>query len=96
MRKTFLLPLTLWATILVLFSCQKEFENQNTDNSQDELILKVNSWLDKQKSPTQPNKAANIDLLKESIDFASLKSEEFNQNEKFIVIMPARLNRLIS
>ena len=86
MRKTFMLPLILWATILVLVSCQKEFEKQNTNNVHSELISKVNGWLDKQKSPTQPNKAANIDLLKENIDFSSLKSEEFNQNEKFIVI----------
>jgi len=86
MRKTFLLPLILWATIVVLFSCQKEFEKQNTDNSHDELILKVNDWLDKQKSLTQPNKAANIDLLKENLDFSSLKSENFNHNEKFIMI----------
>ena len=86
MRKTFLLPLILWATMLGLFSCQKEFEKQNTNNVHSESISKVNGWLDKQKSPTQPNKAANIDLLKENIDFSSLKSEEFNQNEKFIVI----------
>jgi hypothetical protein len=86
MRKTFLLPLILWATMVVLFSCQKEIEKQNTNNTRGELISKVNGWLDKQKSPTQPNKAANIDLLKENIDFSSLKSEEFNQNEKFIVL----------
>jgi hypothetical protein len=72
--------------LLVLFSCQKEFEEQNTGRTRGELILKINSWLDKQKSPTQPNKAANIDLLKESIDFSSLKLEDFYQNEKFIVI----------
>ena len=65
MRKIFLLPLLLWATMLGLFSCQKEFEKQNTNNVHSELISKVNGWLDKQKSPTQPNKAANIDLLKD-------------------------------
>ena len=86
MRKTFLLPLILWATILVLFSCQKEFEKQNTDNSHDELILKVNDWLDKQKSPTQPNKAANIDLLKDNLNFSALNFEELNQNEEFLII----------
>ena len=46
------------------------------------MISKVNGWLDKQKSPTQPNKAANIDLLKENIDFTAIKFEELNQNEK--------------
>ena len=73
MRKTFLLPLILWATILVLFSCQKEFEKQNTNNTHSELILKVNHWLDKQKSPTQPNKAANIDYAKRQSQFLRTK-----------------------
>jgi len=86
MRKKFLLPLILWATMLVLFSCQKEFENQNTNNNQGELISKVNGWLDKQKSPTQPNKAANIDLLKENLNFTELKFEDLNQSEKFLII----------
>jgi hypothetical protein len=72
--------------MLSFFSCQKEFEKKNTNNTHGELISKVNGWLDKQKSPTQPNKAANIDLLKENIDFSSLKSEDFNQSEKFIVV----------
>jgi len=86
MRKTFLLPLILWATMLVLISCQKEFEKQNTNNTHGELISKVNSWLDKQKSPIQPNKAANIDLLKDNLNFSELKFEELNQNEKFLII----------
>ena len=72
--------------MLVLFSCQKEFENQNTNNNQGELISKVNGWLDKQKSPTQPNKAANIDLLKENLNFTELKFEDLNQSEKFLII----------
>jgi hypothetical protein len=69
-----------------LFSCQKEFEKQNIDNTHGELILKINGWLDKQKSPTQPNKAANIDLLKDNLNFSELSFEELNQNEKFLII----------
>ena len=86
MRKTFLLPLILWATMLVLFSCQKEFEKQNTNNTRGELISKVNGWLDKQKSPIQPNKAANIDLLKDNLNFTELRFEDLNQSEKFLII----------
>ena len=83
MRKTFLLPLILWATMLVLFSCQKEsIENE----SNDQLISKVNNWLDKQKSPTEPNKAANIDLLKDNLNFTEQRFEDLNQNEKFLII----------
>lgn len=70
--------------MLVLFSCQKEAVKK--DNSNDLIISKVNNWLDKQKSEKQPNKAANIDLLKENIDFSSLNFEDLNQNEQFIVI----------
>ena len=83
MRKTFFLQPILWATMVVLFSCQKEALKTN---SNDQLISKVNTWLDKQKSPTQPNKAANIDLLKDNLNFSELKFEELNQNEKFLII----------
>lgn len=69
--------------MLILASCQKVAEKQ-TNN--DELISKIYSWLDKQKSPSQPNKAANIDLLKENMDFSALRFEPFTENEQFIVI----------
>src|SRR5688500_8275059 len=83
MRNKFLLQPMLWAMIVVLFSCQKD---PIQDNSNDLLISKVNTWLDKQKSTKQPNKAANIDLLKENINFSALKFENLNANEQFIVI----------
>jgi hypothetical protein len=69
--------------VLILASCQKDVEKKN---DHDELISKIYSWLEKQKSPNQPNKAANIDLLKENIDFSTLKFEPFTNNEQFIVI----------
>ena len=83
MRKKFLLPLILWATMLVLFSCQKEAVKTK---SNDQLLKKVYSWLNNQKSPSQPNKAANIDLLKDNLIFSELSFEELNQNEKFLII----------
>ena len=83
MRKTFFLHPVLWAAMVVLFSCQKEIEKTN---SNDQLTKKVNSWLDNQKSPSQPNKAANIDLLKENLNFSEQRFEELNQNERFLVI----------
>lgn len=69
--------------MIVFFSCQK---NPIKDKSNDLLISKVNSWLDKQKSERQANKATNIDLLKENIDYSALKFEGHNENEQFIVI----------
>ena len=83
MRKTFLLRSILWGAMFVLFSCQKEAEKAN---SNDQMFKKVFSWLDHQKSPSQPNKAANIDLLKDNLNFSELRFEELNQNERFLII----------
>ena len=83
MRRSLLFLPILWAMMLILASCQKDAEKKNNN---DELISKIYSWLDKQKSPNQPNKAANVDLLKENIDFSALKFEHFTKNEQFIVI----------
>lgn len=83
MRKTFLLQPVLWATVLILFSCKKEEEKANPN---DQWLKKVHSWLDNQKSPSQPNKAANIDLLKDNLNLSKLKIEELNQNEKFLIV----------
>lgn len=69
--------------MLVLFSCQKDVEKKNNN---DQLISKVNNWLDKQKSVNQPNRAANVDILKENIDFSGLRYEDLNVNERFIVM----------
>ena len=83
MRKTFLFLSILGGALIVLFSCQKEAEKTN---SNDQLTKKVNSWLDNQKSPSQPNKASNIDLLKDNLNFSEERFEELNQNERFLII----------
>src|SRR5688572_751167 len=83
MKKKFLLQPMVWSMILILLSCQK---NEVRDNSNELLISKINSWLEKQKSEKQPNKASNIDLLKENIDFSALKFEGLNENEQFVVV----------
>ena len=83
MRRSLLFLPILWAMMLILASCQKDADRKNNN---DELISKIYSWLDKQKSANQPNKAANVDLLKENIDFLALKFEHFTNNEQFIVI----------
>ncbi|HEX6847439.1 MAG TPA: hypothetical protein VF144_10685 [Chitinophagaceae bacterium] len=83
MRKS-ILSLPIGAMILFLVSCQKGTEDKT--NTNDQLISKVNSWLDKQKFPSQPNKAGNIDLLKSNLSFSGLRFEQLNQEERFIVI----------
>src|SRR6188474_684284 len=83
MRKTFFLQPIIGLLMLILLSCQKEAEKTN---SNDQLTKKVNSWLDDQKSPSQPNKASNIDLLKDNLNFSEERFEELNQNERFLII----------
>src|SRR5258705_12705590 len=83
MRKTFFLQPILWAMMLVLFSCQKEAVKKN---SNDQLISKVNVWLDNQKSGLTPNKAANIDLLKENLEYSNLRIEPSGEGEQIIIV----------
>ena len=77
----------LWITfigcMLILLSCKKE---EAKINSNDQWLTKVHAWLDDQKSPSQPNKAANIDLLKDNLNLSKLKFEELNQSETFLII----------
>jgi len=64
------------------FSCKKE-ESKNSEPSSvnKELQTKINSWLDGQKPKTQPNKAANVELLKDNLDFSKLSIEKSKENE---------------
>lgn len=72
------------------FSCKKE-ESKNAEPSyvNKELQTKINSWLDDQKPKTQPNKAANVQLLKDNLDFSKLTIEKSEGDEQ-IVIVPVK------
>jgi hypothetical protein len=89
MRKvTTLLGTLLFILTIVLFnSCKKQTtQDESGGASNSEMIMKVNSWLDQQKSKKQPNKAANIDLLKVNLDFSKLEIEKSDQQEQLLVI----------
>ena len=81
MRKTFLLQPILWAMTLLLFSCQKEFEKSH-DNTNKELISKINSWLDSRKPAQKQTQAENVELLKNNLEFSNLQIEESGRGEK--------------
>jgi len=86
MKKT-TLSLTVVSLIGMLSffsSCKKESSKAAVLNQ--DLITKVNSWLDKQKVSFQPNKVANIELLKTNLDFANLSIETSDGNEQIVIV----------
>ena len=83
MRRLFFLQPILWVSMLFLFSCKKD-EVQN--NSQDQLILKVNNWLDGRKPAQKQTQAENVELLKSNLEFAGLRIEQSEEGEKIIII----------
>ena len=87
MRNLFLLSALFCMVIVTMLfnSCQKEASSTN-ENSNKEIIAKVNAWLDSQKSPNQPNKAANIELLKENLAFGSARTEQLDNKHDFLVL----------
>lgn len=87
MRNLFLLSALFCMVIVTMLfnSCQKDASSTN-ENSNKEIIAKVNAWLDSQKSPNQPNKAANIELLKNNLDFSSSRFENLSHDEQLLVI----------
>ncbi len=82
MRKLVFFPIIFLLAAFVN-SCRKE-TSQGSSNK--EFISKVNTWLDGQKVPTQPNKASNIELLKENLDFSNLSIEESYGGEQIIIV----------
>ena len=71
--------------MLLLFSCQKEFEKSH-DSTHDELISKVNGWLDSRKPAQKQTQAENVELLKNNLEFSNLRIEQSAEGEKIIVI----------
>src|SRR6266536_2502368 len=47
---------------------------------------KVNSWLEEQKTGKPSNSVSNIELLKNSLDFASLRFEKSEEGEKLLIV----------
>jgi hypothetical protein len=65
-------------------SCKREISPDSSSNRL--TIAKVNAWLDEQKRGKSPGKAANIDLVKENLDFSNLRFEKSGNDEQLLVI----------
>jgi len=72
------------ASFLFFNSCKREVASSASSNNI--AIAKVNAWLDQQKEGKQPNKAANIDLLKNNLDFSNLRYEKSNGDEQYLIV----------
>jgi hypothetical protein len=81
MKKTSQTIFTILA-ISIAFGCQKN----TTHTSNLVFERQILSWLIKQKSETQPNKANNIDLLSENLNFSNLTTEDSHDGEKILII----------
>jgi hypothetical protein len=85
MRKlTSLTMPSIWLIVLLFFfSCRKEWSSNAKNTAISET---VNAFLDRQKSPLQPNKAANIDLLKNNLDFSAISYEQYSEGNELMII----------
>jgi len=71
-------------SFICLNSCKKDVSTGSSSNK--EAIGKVNSWLEEQKTGKPSNSVSNIELLKNSLDFASLRFEKSEEGEKLLIV----------
>lgn len=86
MRK---ITLSLIACCLVgacayLISCKKETSPKSF--SGDATISKINTWLEQQKQGNQSNRAANVELLENNLDYSNLRFEKSENGERFLIV----------
>lgn len=88
MRKRALSPGVLILVTMALFlsACQKEVSQNTIYNSNKEIITKVNEWLDSKKPADKLTQAANVELLRENLDFLKLRIEKSDANEQIVII----------
>lgn len=68
--------------MLILGSCQKEILKNNSTN---QLISKIDSWLEKPKTGLLAFKAANVNLLRENLEYSDLRIEKSEGGEQIII-----------
>lgn len=86
MKRTslFMAVLLLSATAILLPYCKKG--DRHSISIDNKIPEQVNNWLEKQKSPTQPKKAANVDLLRKHLDYSRLRYEQLSDDQQFLII----------
>ncbi len=69
--------------LVLLNSCRKE---TSADASNNEIISKVNVWLDSKKPAIKTTQSANVELLKNNLNFSRLRIEKSAGDEKIVII----------
>ena len=94
MKKKFALSslIILFSSLVLFYACKKD---NNETKASNEFIaaqkLKINTWLDNQKSTMYPLKAQNVASLKENLQFDKLTTEQVDSGNQLIVI-PVKKN----
>ena len=70
--------------ITFLCSCKKEISENYSPNI--EVIKKINTWLDKQKTGLKQFKSENIDLLKKNLTYSNLRIEKSDAGEQIVIV----------
>lgn len=80
----------LLAATLLFASCQKEADqvpvNTTAEISNQAVITKVNSWLEKWKVDADDDGDMKIEALKANLDFSALHLEKYKQNDKLVIV----------
>src|SRR6266498_93591 len=88
MRKHVLfLTVAVFLSTVAFITCKKnDTKDQPENNENKEIIAKVTSWIERQKSTTLPKNHTKLDSLMNNLNFSELRFEQLNQKEQFIVI----------
>ncbi|HET9744557.1 MAG TPA: hypothetical protein VFP97_02525, partial [Chitinophagaceae bacterium] len=78
-----LIFITLMLCTISITSCKKE---SSGDHPNEEVMLRINNWLDSQKPVNKPYKTEYIDLLKENIEPVNIRIENLGNGEKFLIV----------
>src|SRR6266542_2684392 len=88
MKKSITKLSTVLLFSFILLSCKKE-DSKSTDTStqlNQDLIAKINSWLDTLKVGANENQILKLESLKQNLNFSELHLEKYLQNDQFVVV----------
>jgi hypothetical protein len=85
MRNAFLFKLVmLLPAMTILFNACKRENSQNFPDNK--IAMKIKSWLDLQKPSKKPNKSANVEALKNNLDFSKARYEVLSQDKQLLIV----------
>ena len=85
---TWALPVLLFFILVVINSCKKSYESNDSTSTQNSLIItKINSWLDANKKLDSSQRTKDIvESIRSSLDFNKMSFQKLNAKEKFCII----------